>query len=182
MSHRYNNMRLRYLFLYFLAMSSIAPTLAQDVPGSSIVSRTFLSPDGTGKAVQRVYDNGLGDVVQEIQSYQGSALPNTVGRHEYDRDRRRTRDWLPVTTSDSTFVVGSTVSGLAQSQYSDTAPFSRTEYDGFLTVQPSAQYKAGAQWQGNGRKVAVTYGEYVGAGMFADPDTAGVMYTLSDVK
>ena len=182
MNHRYNNMRLRYLFLYFLAMSSIAPTLAQDVPGSSIVSRTFLSPDGTGKAVQRVYDNGLGDVVQEIQSYQGSALPNTVVSHEYDQYRRRTRDWLPVTTSDSTFVVGSTVSGLAQSQYSDTAPFSRTEYDGFLTVQPSAQYKAGAQWQGNGRKVAVTYGEYVGAGMFADPDTAGFMYTLSDVK
>ena len=175
-------MRLRYLFLYFLAMSSIVPTLAQDVPGSSIVSRTFLSPDGTRKAVQRVYDNGLGDVVQEIQSYQGSALPNTVVSHEYDRYRRRTRDWLPVTTSDSTFVGGSTVSGLAQSQYSDTAPFLRTEYDGFLTAQPSAQYKAGAQWQGNGKKVAVTYGEYVGAGMFADPDTAGFLYTLSDVK
>ena len=182
MNHRYNNMRLRYLFLYFLAMSSIAPTLAQDVPGSSIVSRTFLSPDGTGKAVQRVYDNGLGDVVQEIQSYQGSALPNTVVSHEYDRYRRRTRDWLPVTTSDSTFVSGSTVSGMAQSQYSDTAPFSRTEYDGFLPAQSSAQYRAGAQWQGSGRKVSVTYSEYVGAGMFADPDTAGFMYTLSDVK
>ena len=67
-----SDMRLRYLFLYFLAMSSIAPTLAQDVPGSSIVSRTFLSPDGPRKAVRRVYDNGLGDVVQEIQSYTGT--------------------------------------------------------------------------------------------------------------
>ena len=69
-------MRLRYLFLFFLAMSFIAPVLAQDVPGSSIVSRTFLSSDGSGKLVQRVYDNGLGDVVQEIQSFQGFALPS----------------------------------------------------------------------------------------------------------
>ena len=39
-------MRLRYLFFYFLAVTSVVPALAQDVPGSSIVSRTFLSPDG----------------------------------------------------------------------------------------------------------------------------------------
>ena len=71
---------------------------------------------------------------------------------------------------------------MAQSQYSDSAPFSRTEYDGFLTSLPSAQYKAGAQWQGNGRKVTVTYSEYVGAGMYADMDTAGYMYTLPDAK
>ena len=69
-------MRLRYLFPFFLAMSLIAQVRAQDVPGSSIVSRTFLSSDGSGKLVQRVYDNGLGDVVQEIQSFQGFALPS----------------------------------------------------------------------------------------------------------
>ena len=175
-------MRLRCLFLSFLAVSSVAPVPAQNVPGSNIVSRTFLSTGGSGKIAQRVYDNGLGDVVQEIQTFQGSILPSIVVHHEYDQYRRKTRDWLPVTTSDSTFVSGSTVSGLAQSQYSDTAPFSRTEYDGFLPAQPSAQYRAGAQWQGSGRKVSVTYSEYVGAGMFADPDTAGFMYTLSDVK
>ena len=111
-----NNMRLRYLFLFFLAMSFIAPVLAQDVPGSSIVSRTFLSSDGSGKLVQRVYDNGLGDVVQEIQSFSGSSLPNIVVHHEYDEYRRRTRSWLPVTSSDSTFIGGNTVSGMAGSQ------------------------------------------------------------------
>ena len=136
------NIRYRCLFLSFLAVSSVAPVPAQNVPGSNIISRTFLSPDGARKAVQRVYDNGLGeqrvydnglgDVVQEIQTFQGSILPSIVVHHEYDQYRRKTRDWLPVTTSDSTFVSGSTVSGMAQSQYSDTAPFSRTEYDGFL--------------------------------------------------
>ena len=79
-----NDMRLWAIFQYFLAMSSIVPIQAQNVPGSSIVSRTFLSPDGSRKLVQRVYDDGLGDVVQEIQSFQGSTLPSIVVRHEYD--------------------------------------------------------------------------------------------------
>ena len=152
------------------------------MPGSNIVSRTFLSPSGSSKIVQRVYDNGLGDILQEIQSCTGSPLPSVIIHHEYDEYRRRTKDWLPVASSDSVFVSGNTISSQAGLQYSDVAPFSRTEYDGFLPAQPSAQYKAGAQWQGNGKKVSVTYGEYVGAGMFANPDTTGFMYTLSDVK
>lgn len=155
--------------LVILVMAVIIPVRGQDVPGSDIVSRTLLSSDGTMKLVQRVYDNGLGDVVQEIQSYPGSTLPSIVIHHEYDEYRRRTRNWLPVTSSGSGFVSGSTVSYLAQSQYGDTAPFSRTEYDTFLPSQPSAQYKAGAQWQGSGKKVNITYSEYVGAGMYS-PD------------
>ena len=125
-------MRLRNIYLYVLLASSIGSVCAQTPSGSSIVSRTFLSSDGSMKLVQRAYDNGLGDIVQEIRSFSGSTLPSVVVHHEYDEYRRKTRSWLPVTSSDSTFVVGSTVSGLAQSQYSDAAPFSRTEYDGFL--------------------------------------------------
>ena len=180
MPYRYKNMKYRHLFPFFLAMSLIAQVRAQDVPGSSIVSRTFLSSDGSGKLVQRVYDNGLGDIVQEIRSFQGSALPSVIVHHEYDGYRRRTRSWLPVVSSDSTYVSGNTVGNMAQSQYSDSAPSSRTEYDGFLTSLPSAQYKAGAQWQGNGKKVSVNYSEYVGAGMFSHED--GYMYTLPGIK
>ena len=132
MNHRYNNMRMRHIFLCFLMTLVACSVKSQDIPGSSIVSRTFLSSDGSMKLVQRTYDNGLGDIVQEIRSFSGSTLPSVVVHHEYDEYRRKTRSWLPVTSSDSTFVVGSTVSGLAQSQYSDAAPFSRTEYDGFL--------------------------------------------------
>ena len=158
----------------------ISPAGGQNLPGSNIVSRTVLSSDGTKKAEQRVYDNGLGDIVQEIQSWPGSSVPSLVVRHEYDEYRRRTRSWLPVTSSDSGFVSGSTVASQAQSQYSDSAPFSRTEYDGFLPSQPSAQYKAGAQWQGSGKKVSVTYSESVGTGMYSPED--GYLYTVSAVK
>ena len=44
-----NDMRLWAIFQYFLAMSSIVPIQAQNVPGSSIVSRTFLSSGGSDK-------------------------------------------------------------------------------------------------------------------------------------
>ena len=146
------------------------PALAQGAPGSSVVSRTRLSSDGTKAVVQRVYDNGLGDAVQEVQSFPGSSLPDLVVRHEYDDHRRRVKTWLPVTSSGGGYVSGSAAALLAQSQYSDAAPFTRTEYDGFLLSQPAAQYKAGTQWQAAGKKVSVTYGEYVGAGMYSPRD------------
>ena len=143
------------------------PALGQDVPGSSIVSRTRLSSDGTRAVVQRVYDNGLGDVVQEVRSFPGSSLPDLVVHHEYDDYRRRVKTWLPVTSSGGGFVSGGTIAWQAPSQYADAAPFTRTEYDGFLQSQPAAQYKAGSAWQSGGKKVSVTYSEYVGAGMYS---------------
>ena len=131
-------MRLRYTFLCVLLASLFSPVRSQTVPGSSIVSRTFLSSGGSGKIVQRAYDTGLGDVIQEIQSFQGSSLPSVIVHHEYDGYRRRTRSYLPVVSSDSLYVSGNTVPIMAGSQYDDTASFSRTEYDGFLLSQPSA--------------------------------------------
>ena len=180
-------MRLRYIYLYFLMMTlTTVPLRAQDMAGSdigsNIVSRTMLSPDGARSLTQRVFDNGLGDIVQETQYYPGTTLPVVVVHHEYDDYRRRTRSWLPVTSSDSVFVSGGTVATMAGSQYSDAAPFSRTEYDGFLPSQPAATFKAGVLWQGNNKKDSVTYSEYVGAGMFINADMVGYMYTLPGVK
>jgi hypothetical protein len=151
-----------------------SPALAQGAPGSSIVSRTMLSSDGTKAVVQRVYDNGLGDVVQEVRSFPGSSLPDLVVHHEYDDHRRRVKTWLPVTSSGGGFVSGSTIAWQAPSQYADAAPFTRTEYDGFLQSQPAAQYKAGTAWQSGGKKVSVTYSEYVGAGMYSHE--TGLLY------
>lgn len=175
-------MRLLFLFLSFLATAFTAPVQGQflNVPGSNIVSRTLLSPDGATKVGQRVYDNGLGDIVQEILFYPGSALPGVVVHHEYDEYRRRTKSWLPVVSSDSLFVSGNTIAYQAPSQYSDTAPFSRTVYDGFLQSQPSAQYKAGAQWQDNEKRVTNAYSECVETGMFAPEE--GYFYTYPNVK
>ena len=175
-------MRLRHVFLCLLMTVFIVPVSGQETEGSNIVSRTRLLADGSKKIEQRVYDNGLGDVVQEVQSYIGSSLPSVVVHHEYDEYRRMTKTWLPVTSSDSSYVMSNTIAYLAQSQYSDTKPFSRTVYDTFLPSQPQAQYKAGAQWQDNQKKVNAIYGESEETGMYADPDADGYLYTLSDIK
>lgn len=61
-------MSLRPIILYILMMTVIAPARSQNAAGSSIVSRTVPSSDTARVLEQRVYDNGLGDVVQEVQS------------------------------------------------------------------------------------------------------------------
>ena len=127
-----NTVSILIILLSCLMTSYIVPVGAQDTPGSSIASRTFLSPDGSRKLVQRAYDDGLGGVVQEIRSFTGTTLPSVVVHHEYDEYRRRTKSWLPVVSSDSVFINGAKVATRAGQQYDDTAPFTRTEYDGFL--------------------------------------------------
>lgn len=42
----------------------LVPAWGQNTAGSSIASKTLLSSDGARKVEQRVYDNGLGDIVQ----------------------------------------------------------------------------------------------------------------------
>lgn len=61
-----------------MLMLFISPSSGQSVPSSNIVSRTVLSSDGTWKTVHRVYDNGLGDVVQEVVSYPGPSLSSII--------------------------------------------------------------------------------------------------------
>ena len=57
------SMRLRYILFSVLTLLLFTPVRAQVPAGSNIVSRTMLSSDSTKAVEQRVYDNGLGDIV-----------------------------------------------------------------------------------------------------------------------
>lgn len=164
-------LKLRYILLCILATSFMARAMGQNAVGSNIVSRTMLASDSSKILTQQVFDNGLGDVIQEVQSWSGGNLKDIVVHHEYDKFRRQTRSWLPVISDkNGGFVSGDMIADMAQSQYSDNAPFTLTQYDEFLPSQPSAQYKAGEQWQSNDKKVSVTYGKYVGCAMYSDEE------------
>ena len=174
-----DNMRLRYILLSVLALALIVPSQAQDEAGSNIVSKTMLSADGSKAIEQRVYDNGLGDVIQEVQSFPGSTLPSIFVHHEYDEYRRKVKTWLPITSSGSDFIKAQTIANKAKEQYDgDSAPFARTVYDNFLPSQPSAQYKAGAQWQN--KNVSTSYSIFVGMGLYVYKDE--YMHTSPNVK
>ena len=58
------DMRFRHIFTYILMAAFLVPAYGQNTAGSSIASKTLLSSDGARKVEQRVYDNGLGDIVQ----------------------------------------------------------------------------------------------------------------------
>ena len=79
-----NNMSLRQIIVPMLGMLLFSPARGQSSAGSSILSRTVLSSDTARVLEQRVYDNGLGDVIQEVQSWPGSTLPSLAVHHKYD--------------------------------------------------------------------------------------------------
>lgn len=79
-----DNTILRPIILCILMTIVIVPARGQSSAGSNIVSRTVLSSDTARVLEQRVYDNGLGDVIQEVQSWPGSTLPSLVVHHKYD--------------------------------------------------------------------------------------------------
>ena len=54
----------RLFFLFALMAAFLASANSQSIAGSSIASKTLLSSDGARKVECRVYDNGLGDIVQ----------------------------------------------------------------------------------------------------------------------
>ena len=176
-----NIIKLRHIWiLTVLVTAFVSPVRGQTSAGSNIVSRTVLSSGGA-VAEQRVYDNGLGDVIQEVQSWSDPTLQDIVVHHEYDQYRRRTKSWLPVTSSSGGgYIPSGSISSTAVYQYADNAPYSRTVYDGFLQSQPASQYKAGAQWHNNGKKVSSFYFESVAAAMFS-PEY-GYLYTFPDVE
>ena len=162
-----NKIKIQFIFLCLLMMAFAVKNQAQNATGSSIASRTKLQASGTKAIEQRVYDNGLGDIVQEIQTYPGSSLSSVVVQHEYDDYRRKTKTWLPVSVTSSSgsgFVCN--ISSLANTRYGDSKAFSLTEYDDFLQSQPSAQYKAGTKWQNGKKKVSVTYSDTTMMGMY----------------
>ena len=162
-----DKIRIYIALLFYLTLSFIHPVQAQDMNGSSIVSRAKLQSRGTRYLEQHLYDNGLGDVVREVQSYSGTSFPDIIINHEYDQYRRKTKTWQPVTSSQNSGYLGDNIiANMAETQYQDNAPFSLTVYDNFLVSQPSAQFKAGSEWHNKNKKVSISYSDTVMVDMY----------------
>ena len=162
-----DKIRIYIALLFYLTLSFIHPVQAQDMNGSSIVSRAKLQSRGTRYLEQHLYDNGLGDVVREVQSCPGTSFPDIITNHEYDQYRRKTKTWQPVTSSQNSGYLGDNIiANMAETQYQDNAPFSLTVYDNFLVSQPSAQFKAGSEWHNKNKKVSISYSDTVMVDMY----------------
>lgn len=123
---------------------------AQSTGGSYITTQTYLDQSGTNKLQSRVYDNGLGDIVEESQIRATSSGNDLITLHEFDVYRRPVKTWLPViSNANGSFVSGSTLQNLARQQYDDQYPYQEQTYNDTYyytniqySYQPGAQYRA----------------------------------------
>lgn len=155
---------------------------AQNSGGACITSRTYTTSDASSYIVQKVYDNGLGDVVEEVSVGITPSGKDLVTLHEYDAYRRPVRKWLPVASSGSTgdFVASASLKSSSVSQYGDSYAYGKTIYDALHFDNPGETYRAGNAWQSNSKRTVSTYIWKPGEIQFVIPSPGLLFVTQTD--
>lgn len=114
-------------FLLGLVSSTL---FAQEVVDYSYVkTRTYASADGS-KVLEHVdYDNGLGDMLLQVELGASPGGKSIVSYMEYDNQRRLSKRWLPVAVSGNGMLGGETLKQIANELYSDAFPYQETIYE-----------------------------------------------------
>ena len=164
-----------------IALTFILPLSAQQVGGSSISVRTYTSADTTRNGdtlryvEEKVFDNGLGDIIQEQKlGFSVDTSTAIVTHHDYDSYRRETSVWLPTAVqSGGSYVPRNTLATAAVSAYGDQKPYSRTTYDEYWPASPSSTTAAGSTWHdGNHRRhINSTISSITGLGLIPGSST-----------
>ena len=128
------------LVLILLLHSHLAP--CQKVAGSSITTRTYTAKD---KYISNtVYDNGLGDIIEEVAEGVTPNGSDLVTLHEYDKHRREIKTWLPAEVkSGGAYVSSDKVISAAKTNYNDASPFEQKTYDAYRYNNVASVRKAG---------------------------------------
>lgn len=114
-------------FLLGLVSSTL---FAQEVVDYSYVkTRTYASADGS-KVLEHVdSDNGLGDMLLQVELGASPGGKSIVSYMEYDNQRRLSKRWLPVAVSGNGMLGGETLKQIANELYSDAFPYQETIYE-----------------------------------------------------
>ena len=131
------------------------PGIFAQADRACIISKNYISATDTSKYIEtRVYDNGLGDVAEEIQVGVTPDKKDLVVLHEYDEFRRKTNVWLPTVSSDNgNYVKPSVLMKNSLSQYGDSKPYAHTVYWESLCNQGNTQFRPGEEWQNANKNV-----------------------------
>ena len=144
---------MKQFFVILLSFLSLQVSLGQSVDYSYVQSRTMTNAAGTAWMEHRDYDNGLGQVCQQVDVGITATHKDLVTLHEYDDRRRPLRTWLPVPMNGSGSIQNpTTVKSTAQSSYSDTCPYTKTIYEQSPIEWLSEETKPGAAWHQAGKK------------------------------
>lgn len=127
--------------------------------GSSITTTTYLDATSSPRTmISRVFDNGLGDIIQEQQIGVTANNKDIVTHHEYDQNRREVRVWNPTPTeSNGNYVSISNLRSNARSYYDDNSPYTESVFDTFMPTWPESTFKPGDIRHTNDKKTAYSY-------------------------
>ena len=143
---------------------------AQRNHGACIVQKTYTDADTTKYMESRVYGNGLGDIIEEVQVGVTPSGKDLVVLKEYDAFRRMSKNWLPAIIPETgVFASPGNVRQTATTNHADTKPYALTTYDKWHTAEESEVYKPGADWHDNGRCTRHQYIFSGGEVYFASP-------------
>ena len=144
---------MKRLLILFLSCLSIQVSHSQ-TDYSYVRSRTMTNASGTTWLDHYDYDNGLGQVYQQVDvgiTPQGNSL---VTLHEYDDQRRPWRTWLPTPMSGSGVQNSSSVMTTAQTEHQDARPYTESFYEQSPIEWKSEEYRPGAAWYQANKKTS----------------------------
>ena len=152
----------RYFTLLLLCSLSLGCLKGQTPSNnrSYIRTRTFTQPTGTSWLDRADYDNGLGDLYQQVDAGITPGHRSLVTLHEYDSHRRPWRTWLPALSDQGTDCLNDTSALKASSRQlagNDSRPYSTTIYGALPLNGPKEQYAAGSRWYEAGKRTCMSH-------------------------
>lgn len=119
----------------------------------SVAKQRYTAPDASSSRESVQYYDGLGRPWQKFYIDAGKPIfgeaTHIVEKTDYDSAGRVFRTWLPFRAPSRGPLLASIPEGL----YSDSEPYSLTDYDGSPLNRPLVEYGPGEAWHSNGKAV-----------------------------
>ena len=146
--------RILYVYLLLVCGGGLSLTSAQPLDYSYVRSRVMTDAAGTGYMEHTDYDNGLGQLFQQVDAGISPTHKDLVTLYEYDGFRRQTHQWLPAPLSGSgSWQSPNTVKSAVSQAMSDTSPYTETSYEQNPLERMSERSLPGAAWRQSQRKM-----------------------------
>ena len=141
-------MKKTFIFLCLCCCLSIQ-LHAQSSAYSYVRTRTMTNASATAWIDHIDYDNGIGDVYQQVDVGITPGHQDLVTLHEYDSHRRSYRVWLPGLGSGGNCQDSIALKSSAGTVNNDGCPYSTSKYEPTPLGQVRQQYQPGSAWYQN---------------------------------
>ena len=160
------NMKARYILNSLLLTLLAVCVHAQTVDWSYVRTRTMTDSDGSTYLDRYSYDNGLGQLYQDVLVGITPSHKSLATLHEYDDFRRPEYVWLPALSESIACQAVTTLKDSCRSLNTDNDPYTRYTYEPSPTVFTTKEELPGNLWRQQSKsilhqqRISQTSGEY----------------------